>query len=143
MIEAVKIEREDVFRGCTALNELTLGENVKKIVAGAFVDATSLETVYVYANRPPSTTDYIFSDAVYENATLYVPQGSSSLYMVTLGWSAFWTIKEFDSTGIENGITTDSPDIPIYNMKGVRMNGTRENLPAGIYIRDGKKVVIN
>lgn len=43
-------------------------------------------------------------------------------------------------TGIESVSVENSADAPVYNLHGVRVYGDR--LPAGIYIRDGKKVVI-
>ena len=40
----------------------------------------------------------IFSDATYENATLYVPQGCVSKYQMMTGWSGFHNISEMEKS---------------------------------------------
>lgn len=45
------------------------------------------------------------------------------------------------STGVENVEDVKAGEGPVFNLQGVRINGDWENLPAGIYIRDGKKII--
>ena len=55
------------------------------------------------ATIPPDSGNY-FADAVYENATLYVPMRSLERYMNAEGWSRFQHIE-----GIDTG---DEPSLP-------------------------------
>ncbi len=89
----------NTFKGCNALKELTLGKGLRKIAAGTFAECTGLEKITIHATQPPTTDSYIFSDATYENATLYVPQGSMSKYQVMTGWSGFYNILEIEELG--------------------------------------------
>ena len=57
------------------------------------------------ATTPPNSGSY-FTDAVYENATLYVPMRSLELYMNAEGWSNFQHIEGID-TGDDPGLTGD------------------------------------
>lgn len=86
--------------GDCQLAELTLGKGVKKIEAGAFTNCENLKKVTIHATRPPTTDGHIFPNSVYENVTLYVPQGCVTKYEVMTGWSGFYNISE-----IEGGTT--------------------------------------
>ena len=93
-----------------------------------------------------------FTDAVYNNAILYVPNGTGRLY--GRRWSPFINIVEMDFTGIdevfdnvkgENGTNGRCPEGLKANRKGVcyDLNGCAVENPAnGIYIIDGKKVLV-
>ena len=129
---------DGTFEGCSSLKELTLGKGLKKIAAGAFTGCTALEKITIYATQPPATDGYIFSDATYENATLYVPQGSISKYQVMTGWSGFYNIIEMES-GIENTELTHQNSPLIYDLHGRRVATPTKD---GIYIVDGKKVMV-
>ena len=47
-----------------------------------------------------------------------------------------------NGSGID-AVTTDAPAVRrgIYNLQGIKMQGSIDELPAGIYIVDGKKIV--
>ena len=91
-----QVEDGNPFSGCSNLKEMILGEKVRKIEAGAFSRIESIEKVIVHATQPPRTDGDIFSDEVYDNATLYVPQGCISKYQVMTGWSGFYNISEME-----------------------------------------------
>ena len=110
--EGVTSIGEYAFYNCRSLKELTLGKELKKIASGAFAGYTALEKVTIYATRPPSiegTGNAFFSDATYENATLYVPQGCIDKYQVMTGWSSFYTIEEMEG-GSPNYLTLRQAD---------------------------------
>jgi hypothetical protein len=91
----------DRFDYCSSLKELTLGKGLKKIAASAFSTCTALEKITIYATQPPRIDgegNALFSDATYENATLYVPQGSASKYQMMTGWSGFYNISEIEGS---------------------------------------------
>ena len=91
------------FHNCSSLKELTLGKGLKKTAAGAFNDCTELEKVTTYATQPPSIEgigNALFSDATYENTTLYVPQGYLDKYEMMTGWGGFYTIDAEDAKAV-------------------------------------------
>ena len=88
----------NAFHSCSGLKEVTLGKGLKKIASESFLSSSSIEKITIYATQPPVTDGYIFDEAVYENATLYVPQGSISKYQVMTGWSGFYNISEIEGS---------------------------------------------
>ena len=87
--------------------------------------------------------DNYFSEETYENATLYVPEGSVEKYRTTEGWRNFIHIMEIGETGICN-LKTDIKPFDIYDVKGHKVRTaatTLDNLPKGIYIVNGRKMM--
>ena len=88
-----------------------------------------------------SASETIFSETAYNNACLYVPVGSKDSYAKTSPWSYF-DIKEMDFTGIENVLDDikgeNGNTKTIYNLNGCAV----ENPTNGIYIINGKKVLV-
>ena len=108
--ESVTSFGNSAFCDCSSLKELTLGKGLKKIGVAAFYGCDEIEKVTTYATRPPTAADInIFSDATYENATLYVPQGCIDKYEVMTGWSGFYTIEEMEG-GTPNYLTLRQAD---------------------------------
>ena len=110
--ESVTSIERSTFQDCSSLKELTLGKGLKKIGVAAFYGCDEIEKVTIYATRPPSidgTGNAFFSDATYENATLYVPQGCIDKYQVMTGWSSFYTIEEMEG-GTPNYLTLRQAD---------------------------------
>lgn len=123
-----------VFSGCTAIENLTImGDKMADIVSEKITKVTLFSPMPFKASK--------FKDEVYENATLYVPNGSLELYRAADVWKEFKNIAEFDPTGIDD-IIVDEAEAPIYTLKGERVSGTRATLPAGMYIQGGKKFVV-
>ena len=72
-----------------------------------------------------------------------VPEGSLEAYQAADVWKNFWDIQEDASLDIKNAVLeTEYETTPIYNLQGVQMKEGRENLPAGIYIQGGKKMIV-
>lgn len=73
--------------------------------------------------------------------------GSVVKYKEVYPWINFINIQEFDQSGVEE-ITQDAEidfTVPydIYNLRGIKMSETIDNLPMGIYIiRQGNKVIM-
>lgn len=132
--ENIETFGEDAFKGCVAVESLTVKGGVMPTVP-----SSALTSITMFSPAPLETEE--FASKVYRNATVYVPVGSLSRYQNADVWKKFWNIVEFDPTGIE-GITVDDTQAPVYNIKGVRVSDNTENLPAGIYIRNGKKFVV-
>ena len=150
-----------VFSGCTALSTVTIGENVKTIPDQAFSGCSNVETLYIGGSvasigggafagcekiteikvaleKPISGRANIFAEAVYDNATLYVPTGTEPLYQKLEPWNRFFYIKEMDFTGVEELKAEGGNVKAIYDLQGRVV----ENPENGIYIIDGKKVLV-
>lgn len=124
-----------------------------QLIEAAFAKCESIERITSLNTVPPkfSNTDnfrnsYSFSENVYNNATLYIPKGSKSYYWIDPVWGNFRNIVEIDNaSSIEDiRINLQTKEGRIFNINGVQMpNYEIENLPAGIYIINGKKRLIN
>ena len=146
------------FYGCTNLETLTIGSNVDcyddssvfegcnnikdlTVMGSLFPHITTdkLTTIRLFSPVPLETEE--FSNKTYRVCTVYVPNGSLARYQATDIWKNFWNIKEFDPTGIAS-VTINDSDAPVYNIRGERMTLPAGSLPQGVYIRNGKKVII-
>ena len=140
------------FSNCTNLESLTLGKAVSALRDYAFDGCGKLTSIHVLNPEPPrpyfsDEEDDIFPDFMFENTTVYVPQGSIDKYKSSSLWCRFKNIKE--STASINEVMVDenrSGNMEIYNISGRKVSTSFEKLPAGIYIvRQGnstKKVVV-
>ena len=98
------------------------------------------------SSEPPIINEENFSSINYTYTTLYVPNGSLAAYQAADVWKYFMKIQEYAPTGIEDTVVdaeidAENENAPIYNLQGVQMKGGK-NLPAGIYIRGGKKFIV-
>ena len=132
------------FRDCTNMRRIAVGTGVSEIAEGAFVECKALESIYMLAETPPavakgdSWSDPSFTNFHYLSTTLYVPTGCLEAYQNADVWKEFWEIKEFDATGINDVKTENEKAATVYDING-RMVENPEN---GIYIVDGKKVLL-
>lgn len=83
------------FMDCSSLTSITIPSNVTSMGGMAFRGCSNLTTIYCKAKTPPSIKlDNTFDSRTYENATMYVPQGSIDEYKSTYGWKLFHNIIE-------------------------------------------------
>ena len=86
------------FYYCSGLTSVTIGNSVTSIGSGAF-DCENLATVVSLIENPfeiygKSSSDRVFSQNTFMNATLYVPTGKKEAYKATNGWKDFMFIEE-------------------------------------------------
>ena len=120
--EGVRAISGDVFSGCTSLNSVTLPSTLTFICRDAFCGTGgSIETVTSYIENPFDIDRWVFSSekdeynpAIYNNATLYVPYGTRSLYEAAEGWKEFKAIVECE-TDVNHDGTVDVTDISTMN----------------------------
>ena len=103
--EGVTVIADQAAREVTSITEVELPSTLVEIRPSAFSSITGINRVTCMATTPPVSGNY-FTDAVYENATLYVPMRSLELYKSAEGWSRFLNIEGID-TGDEPGIMGD------------------------------------
>lgn len=143
------------------LTSVEFPNSVTKIGYRAFGDCTSLNEVYCKMETPVVADYNVFQSEnhfignPYEDAVLYVPEGCKEAYEKVDPWRNFWTIEEFDATGISsvtvNGgqfVTVDGGTIKVDNAGGQAVNvytvggqcvysgtdSTISNLAKGVYV---------
>lgn len=133
---------EFAFCGCSSLKELKFGsptimkyafgrcsgletisfENSPVLHDEAFAESNKIKKVISKSKQPYAFDDNVFTQTVYENALLVVPEGSVETYKATNGWKNFYNIVE---EGSEPSIdpapslgpdpSTDSQPYAVYN----------------------------
>ncbi len=119
---------------------MTIPNSVTSIGSGAFDWCKNLATVISLIEFPfviygKSTYNNVFSENTFQNATLYVPEGTIGKYKATEGWKDFVFIEE----GLPNGIA----DVPaqavlLQSEDGVlSVQGLADGTPVSVYGMNG------
>ena len=132
------------FEGCSALKRIYIPESVIKIES-AFAGCNNIKEIFSNSATPASISSNTFDKATQTDATLYIPAGTLSEYThirFRRTWRNFSNIVEMDFTGISDIEAEESfqgiKDV-YYDLNGrIATNPTK-----GIYIRNGKKIVID
>lgn len=140
--EGVTTIKDLAFGYNLSLETLTFPASVTYIEGDAFDDCTAITDLYFQSHIPPTTTGLsltYFSDKI----TLHVPVGTLQAYKNANEWNCFTNIVDdiIVSSGVENvGLNNN---ISAYNLQGLKVDAdTPNDLPAGIYIINNKKVLI-
>ena len=94
--EGVRVIANQAAREATSITEVELPKTLEVIRPSAFSSITGITRVTCLATAPPDSAD-TFTDAVYQNAILYVPMRSVELYRNAVGWSKFQHIEGIDT----------------------------------------------
>lgn len=91
------------FAYCPNLKKVVFPSNIRHIERYAFVASNNISEVWSYAQEYlPTLPEYVFSDQVFDNATLYVPEGLIEKYKKADNWELFKNIVGFDpNSGVE------------------------------------------
>ena len=141
--DGVKTVEEYAFYNCSNLETLYIGNTIESIGDDAFLGCDKIKEIKVGLKKPISGSENIFANDTYYNATLYVPNGTKSLYEKREPWNLFLYIAEMDFTGIDE--VFDELEGEDGKVEGVYydLNGrVVENPVNGIYILNGKNVFI-
>ena len=136
------------FQDCSSLTSITIPNSVTFIGERAFEQCYNLQKVVSKIVEPFEIAEDTFSDETYSKVPLYVPKGTVAEYKATQGWKKFKNILEEDTTtgiddveAVEPYNTLDTSK-RIYDVNGKRLPATSlDELPSGLYIVNGKKVV--
>lgn len=137
---------EDAFGESFRLKSVNIPKSVSYIGANAFYGCSGLTEVYYGAENPIEGSSNIFSD--YITPTLYVPEGAIEKYKQINPWKNFYRIEAHNFAGFYE-ITADIDSekyYDVYNLNGVALGNSTDNLTKGIYIiRQGsivKKITV-
>ena len=149
------------FASCESLRSLRLSPNLNTISGFAFAQCNRLQEIIAPMTTPPTLPENAFITAfpslstpfdletmgdIYKNARLIVPYGCRNLYAATPGWQLFKHIEEMSAEGIHTPFTlppsssTPQPS-SVYSLTGQQYSSSQQLSP-GIYIVDGRKVVV-
>ena len=133
---------EGAFYCCSGLTSVTIGNGVTSIGEYAFMYCDGLKEIYVKATTPPTINSSVFYGVPTASAILYVPVGSKDAYAAANGWSEFYNIVEMEFTGIDEVVDEvkgeNSKVKDVYDLSGRKVT----NPTKGIYIVNGKKVLL-
>lgn len=144
VIETLYIGRSKWGDGSLLEDYQTL--TVKKMIIGPKVteytenNKYTINALYSLCNEPEKVA-VGFSDATYTNTPLYVPIGQKERYLTAEGWKNFQTIEEKENmpTEISTIHYAYGNNGSCYNLQGQQLKSAPKK---GIYIQNGKKVVI-
>ena len=134
-----------MFSDCLALTSLDVSNfNTKKVTAmtSMFFNCPDLTTIYCnddWNKGVVAESKGMFYDCPKLKGAATYDQTKTDVSMAN-PTTGYFTMK--DPSGID-AVTVDTPAARrgIYTLNGVRLNTSPDNLPAGIYVIDGRKVV--
>ena len=155
---------EIVFLNCSQLKKISLPESLTSLGRDVFEGCTNMNEIRVYSktgnikNIESSSLIYNEEDNKTNNRTVYVPYGCLNTYKAHPYWKYAKEIKEMEMTAIDkvqsdntvtiNGVAVaTSGNANIYSLDGILVkkisSADKEiHLPAGIYVVNGKKMVV-
>ena len=137
IVDNVKSIGNSAFYGCSDLETLYISNTIESIDDYAFAGCENIKEIKIGLERPIRGAADTFADAVYDNAILYIPTGTKSLYEKREPWNIFFDIVEMDFTGIDEVKAENGQVEGIY----YDLNGRAiKNPTKDIYIINGKKV---
>ena len=136
----------EAFSGCTNLQKVNIGNSIKAIGEYAFDNCTSITQISSEAVVPPTCESGVFTDINKSKCKLIVPKNSLDAYKQAYQWKDFLLI-EGSTTGITNTVYNNSALADVYTIDGTKRLSKASTdeinaLPKGVYIVNGKKIII-
>ena len=148
---------EGTFENNTNLTAVSIPSSITSIGDKAFKGCSNLKSITLYiitpinlavaATRGATTRadgNSVFDGVDKATCILYVPEESVGLYKAAPVWKDFQNILAIGTTGINGIIMNDEPQ-DIYDLQGLKVKAkatSLDGLPNGIYIVNGKKVIL-
>ena len=134
------------FSGCTNLQKVHIGNSVKAIGKEAFNNCTSVTQISSEAVVPPTCGLYVFANINKSKCKLIVPNNSLDAYKQAYQWEDF-SLIEGSTTGITNTVYNKAGLVDVYTIDGAKRLSKASTdeinaLPKGVYIVNGKKIII-
>ena len=136
----------EAFSGCTNLQKVYIGNSVKTIGGNAFYNCTSITQISSEAVVPPTCESGVFFYINTSKCKLIVPKNSLDAYKQAYQWEDFFLI-EGSTTGITNTVYNKAGLADVYTIDGAKRLSKASTdeinaLPKGVYIVNGKKIII-
>ena len=137
---------DEAFGGCTNLQKVYIGKRVEAIGKYAFNNCTSIIQISSEAVLPPTCGLNVFAGINKSKCKLIVPKKSLGAYKQAKQWRDFFLI-EGSTTGITNTVNNKAGLADVYTIDGTKRLSKASTdeinaLPKGVYIVNGKKIII-
>ena len=136
----------EAFSDCTNLQKVNIGNSVKTIGISAFKNCTRITQISSEAVVPPICESNALHSINEYKCKLIVPKNSLDAYKQADQWKDFLLI-EGSTTGITNTVYNNSGLADVYTIDGTKRLSKASTdeinaLPKGMYIVNGKKIII-
>lgn len=127
------------------MESIRIHKDVVEIEESVFDGCTKLTNISCEATTPPTCGTDAFKSVDKSNCKLFVPQASVDAYKIANEWKDFSYIEA--ATGITNNVYNKTELVDVYTIDGTKRlsKASKEEmntLPKGVYIVNGKKLVI-
>ena len=134
------------FSGCRSLKNFTFGSGLQSIGQEAFSDCFNITQISSEAVVPPTCGLYVFAGINKSKCKLIVPKNSLDAYKQAYQWEDF-SLIEGSTTGITNTVNNKAGLADVYTIDGTKRLSKASTdeinaLPKGVYIVNGKKIII-
>ena len=127
------------FYGCSGLNTIFIPNSVTAIGVYAFSGCTSLISVISKMQNPCSIDESCFDENVFNNATLYIPEGTIGEYESTECWNLFVHKVEGEPVVTQAKAVAESIPVLISSQNGnLVVKSEQEGQSVAVYSLDGK-----
>ena len=148
---------EGAFVTNTVLTDITIPASITSIGDNAFAGCSNLKSITIYNPTPINLSavnargftrgdgSSVFVGVDKNTCILYVPEGCVDAYKAAPVWKDFKNILPIKTSTRIYGIESDGEVFDVYNLSGRKVKSkttSLDGLPRGIYIINGKKVVI-
>lgn len=144
------------MEGNTNVTDVTIPSTITSIGDNAFAGCSNLKSITVNIETPIDLSsantrrtrgngNSVFEGVDKESCILYVPENSVELYKNAVVWKDFKNILAIGCSGISGIISSDGKLYDVYDLRGQKVKARAANindLPKGIYIVNGKKLVL-
>ena len=136
----------EAFSDCTNLQKVNIGNSVKTIGEFAFNKCTNITQISSEAVVPPTCESGVFFYINTSKCKLIVPKNSLDAYKQAYQWEDF-SLIEGSTTGITNTVYNKAGLADVYTIDGAKRPSKASTdeinaLPKGVYIVNGKKIII-
>ena len=137
---------EETFKNCYNLQKVNIGNSVKTIGEFAFNKCTNITQISSEAVVPPTCESGVFFYVNTSKCKLIVPKNSLDAYKQAYQWEDF-SLIEGSTTGITNTVNNKAGLVDVYTIDGAKRLSKASTdeinaLPKGVYIVNGKKIII-
>ena len=137
---------DSAFAGCRSLKNFTFGSGLQSIGQEAFFGCINITQISSEAVVPPTCRINALNDINKSKCKLIVPKNSLDAYKQADQWKDFLLI-EGSTTGITNTVYNNSGLADVYTIDGTKRLSKASTdeinaLPKGVYIVNGKKIII-